>query len=109
MGAIPGRGRVHMPQSNQAHGPQPLKPTRPRALALQQEEPREEEPAPQDQRGAPAMRSPCPRTREEPREEEPAPQDQRGASRGGARAPGPERSPCDEEPQDQRGAPAYPD
>ena len=67
MGAIPSRGRSHVPQSNQAHGPQLLKPTHPRARALQQEKP-------------PRWGARAPEPEELPWCE--------------ARAPGPERSPC---------------
>ena len=38
-GLIPGWGRFHMPQSNQAPVPQLLKPANPRACALQREKP----------------------------------------------------------------------
>ena len=38
-GSIPGLGRFHMSQGNQAHVPQLLKPTHPKAHALQQEKP----------------------------------------------------------------------
>ena len=37
--SIPDLGRYHMPQSNQAHAPQLLKPTCSKAHALQQEKP----------------------------------------------------------------------
>ena len=39
MGPIPGTGRSSIPQDNEAHAPQVLKPTCPRAHALQQEKP----------------------------------------------------------------------
>ena len=37
MGSIPGLGRSHMPQSNEAHAPQLLKPVSLEPHALQQE------------------------------------------------------------------------
>ena len=60
-GSIPGLGRSHMPQSNQARAPQLLSPCAattkaraPRARALQQQKPPQGEACAQQQRVAPA-------------------------------------------------------
>ena len=44
-GSIPGLGRFHMPQGNQARAPQVLKPTGPRPCVPQREEPSQQKPA----------------------------------------------------------------
>ena len=61
MGSVPGPERVHMPRSNQAHGPQLqsplLKPVCPRARTMQQEKsPQREAQAPR-RRTAPTFRN----------------------------------------------------